>query len=110
LRVQPARHRFHPHLPEEIVWGYDGLLPGPTFVGRINVPSVVRIYPRKPDDDRLYPGIRMLQFRVGGSPTIPDRSRIPDRLRELEPINLAGVTRKRHFEFERRCDQWAAND
>jgi FtsP/CotA-like multicopper oxidase with cupredoxin domain len=66
--------------------------------------------PRKPDDDRMYPGIRMLQFRVGGLPAIPDNSRVPARLRDLEPINLAAVAKTRRFEFERRNGQWAIND
>ena len=42
IYVRAARHRYHTQLPEEQVWGYDALVPGPTFVSRINVPAVVR--------------------------------------------------------------------
>ncbi len=43
LRVQQALHSFHPNLPTQNVWGYDGMIPGPTFVERYGVPSIVRI-------------------------------------------------------------------
>ena len=37
-------HSFHPELPPQTIWGYDGILPGPTFVERYGVPIMVRIY------------------------------------------------------------------
>lgn len=43
LRVRQAKHSFHPHLPEQDIWGYDGLLPGPTFVASYGEPILVRI-------------------------------------------------------------------
>ncbi|MDB5793168.1 MAG: bilirubin oxidase [Massilia sp.] len=43
LVARAARHRYHLHLPEETVWGYDGLVPGPTFVTRIGQPVMVRV-------------------------------------------------------------------
>ena len=43
LRVQQARHSFHPNLPTQNIWGYDGMVPGPTFVGHYGVPAIVRI-------------------------------------------------------------------
>lgn len=66
--------------------------------------------PRGPDDDRLRPGIRMLQFRVGGPPAQEDRSQIPRQLRALVPINVSSAVRRRHFELERGNGQWAIND
>jgi FtsP/CotA-like multicopper oxidase with cupredoxin domain len=48
LRVQEAMHSFHPELPTQKIWGYDGMLPGPTFVERYGVPSMVRIYNELP--------------------------------------------------------------
>lgn len=50
INVLAASHRFHTQLPEEQIWGYDGLLPGPTFVGRINIPMLVRIRNQLPLD------------------------------------------------------------
>jgi FtsP/CotA-like multicopper oxidase with cupredoxin domain len=59
LRVKEAMHSFHPELPTQKIWGYDGMVPGPTFVERYGVPSMVRIYNELP------------QFPVGfGSPEI----------------------------------------
>ena len=44
MRVKEAWHSFHPELPTQKVWGYDGILPGPTFVERYGVPITVRIF------------------------------------------------------------------
>ena len=43
LKVQEAKHQFHRDLPWQTIWGYDGILPGPTFVERYGVPVIVRI-------------------------------------------------------------------
>ena len=43
MRVKEAMHSFHPDLPTQKIWGYDGILPGPTFVERYGVPITVRI-------------------------------------------------------------------
>ena len=44
MRTKEAWHSFHPELPIQKIWGYDGKLPGPTFVERYGVPITVRIY------------------------------------------------------------------
>lgn len=43
LDVKAGKHQFHPQLPEETIWGYDGIVPGPTFVARYGEPVLVRI-------------------------------------------------------------------
>ena len=43
LRVRPLLHSFHPELPTQTMWGYDGMLPGPTFAARYGEPVLVRI-------------------------------------------------------------------
>ncbi len=48
LEVKEEWHSFHPHLPTQKIWGYDGLLPGPTFVERYGVPIIVRIINKLP--------------------------------------------------------------
>jgi FtsP/CotA-like multicopper oxidase with cupredoxin domain len=59
LRAKEADHIFHSELPPQKIWGYDGILPGPTFVARYGIPAVVRIYNELP------------QFPIGyGSPEI----------------------------------------
>lgn len=50
VRVRAGRHRFHAHLPEEQVWGYDGIVPGPIFVNRVGVPVAVRFRNELPQD------------------------------------------------------------
>lgn len=43
LRVKQASHSFHRELPNSLVWGYDGRVPGPTFRARYGQPILVRI-------------------------------------------------------------------
>ena len=50
LRVREEKHSFHPHLPEQMIWGYDGMLPGPTFVANYGEPILVRIENDLPRD------------------------------------------------------------
>ncbi|QOT79438.1 multicopper oxidase family protein [Cupriavidus basilensis] len=48
LHVKEALHSFHRDLPTQRVWGYDGMLPGPTVVARYNEPVLVRIFNELP--------------------------------------------------------------
>jgi hypothetical protein len=50
LHVREAMHSFHRELPTQPIWGYDGILPGPTFVAKYHEPIVVRIYNDLPQD------------------------------------------------------------
>ena len=43
LKVGEKEHEFHPELPRQKVWGYDGVTPGPTFVVKYGEPILVRI-------------------------------------------------------------------
>lgn len=40
--IKPGLHSFHPALPTQEVWGYDGVVPGPTIVSRYGRPQIVR--------------------------------------------------------------------
>jgi FtsP/CotA-like multicopper oxidase with cupredoxin domain len=50
LNVCQAMHSFHPDLPTQPIWGYDGKFPGPTFVAKYGEPAVVRIYNNLPQN------------------------------------------------------------
>ena len=50
LKVREANHSFHPELPTQKIWGYDGMLPGPTFVEKYGVPITVRISNELPNN------------------------------------------------------------
>ncbi len=52
LNVQEALHSFHPELPTQTVWGYDGMVPGPTFVERYGTAIIVRITNNLPANTR----------------------------------------------------------
>ena len=42
IDIKPGMHSFHPELPTQEVWGYEGLVPGPTMVSRYGHPKIVR--------------------------------------------------------------------
>lgn len=50
LRVEEKEHSFHPELPRQTIWGYDGITPGPCFVVKYGEPILVRIENRLPQD------------------------------------------------------------
>ncbi len=54
MYVKEAMHSFHPELPTQKIWGYDGILPGPTFVERYGVPITVRIINELPANSLGY--------------------------------------------------------
>ena len=44
VHVRETAQQLHPNLPETIMWGYDGQVPGPTFRARYGEPMMVRIH------------------------------------------------------------------
>jgi FtsP/CotA-like multicopper oxidase with cupredoxin domain len=50
VRQREAMHTFHPQLPAQAVWGYDGITPGPTYVARYGQPILVRNFNELPQD------------------------------------------------------------
>lgn len=48
LNVIEAPHSFHRDLPTQPIWGYDGILPGPTIVAKYGEPIIVRIHNNLP--------------------------------------------------------------
>ncbi|MBX3223906.1 MAG: multicopper oxidase domain-containing protein [Labilithrix sp.] len=52
IRQREARHRFHRDLPPSTVWGFDGIVPGPTFHARYGEPILVRNFNDLPQNHR----------------------------------------------------------
>lgn len=50
IRVREALHSFHRELPANVIWGYNGIYPGPTFRARYGEPVLVRFYNDLPAD------------------------------------------------------------
>jgi len=50
VKVEEKDHEFHPELPKQKIWGYDGTTPGPTFVVKYGEPILVRIENALPRD------------------------------------------------------------
>ncbi len=42
IHQKETKHSFHPDLPENLIWGFDGIFPGPTFHARYGEPIIVR--------------------------------------------------------------------
>jgi FtsP/CotA-like multicopper oxidase with cupredoxin domain len=48
ISIQPCLHQFHPEIPPTYCWGYNGIYPGPTFLGVYGLPSLVRFHNNLP--------------------------------------------------------------
>ena len=74
LRARQATHVFHPDPPYDrgsIIWGYDGMFPGPTFISRYGEPILVRIVNGLYFDENANPTTPVQQIPGGfGSPRI----------------------------------------
>lgn len=78
INVQAARHRFHMHLPEEQVWSYDGIVPGPTSVCR-GVSRCVLIFTTNDGKDAMTNKQMLLKtaLAAAGSPLLVAAARAP---------------------------------
>ncbi|HEY3128244.1 MAG TPA: multicopper oxidase domain-containing protein [Acidobacteriota bacterium] len=50
MPVREVMHKFHPDLPLNSVWGYNGMIPGPTIHARYGEPVLMRIRNLLPPD------------------------------------------------------------
>ncbi|TMA48655.1 MAG: hypothetical protein E6J83_02960, partial [Deltaproteobacteria bacterium] len=51
IHERVGAHAFHPQLPPNVIWGYDGMTPGPTFMARSGTPFLVRFVNDLPEND-----------------------------------------------------------
>ena len=51
IHERAAAHNFHPQLPLNSIWGYEGMTPGPTFLARSGTPFLVRFVNDLPEND-----------------------------------------------------------
>ena len=51
IHEQATPHSFHPELPSNVTWGYDGMVPGPTFLAQSGTPFLVRFVNDLPQND-----------------------------------------------------------
>lgn len=42
IDIKPGLHSFHPDLPAQEIWGFNGIVPGPTMISRYGHPKIVR--------------------------------------------------------------------
>jgi len=89
IRMRPFRHRAHRDLPAAIMWGYNGMWPGPTFEARKGQPNWVKWWnqlPKKhflPLDYSIHgagqdvPQVRTVTH-VHGARVMPDSDGYPD--------------------------------
>lgn len=53
LRARPALQRFHPDLPPSYIWGFNGVVQGPTILERYGRPTIVRFFNDLPDEAKF---------------------------------------------------------
>ena len=51
VEQKQAYHKFHSQLPATSIWGYDGILPGPTLITQSGIPALVRFANHLPEND-----------------------------------------------------------
>jgi FtsP/CotA-like multicopper oxidase with cupredoxin domain len=50
MHIKEAQASFHPDLPVQTIWGYEGTSPGPTFITRYGQPVLVRNFNQLPQN------------------------------------------------------------
>src|SRR5262249_16800176 len=63
VKARPALSRFHPDLGLSYVWAFNGVVPGPTIIGRYGQPAVVRFY-NGLNQDHTGPGIPQITVHL----------------------------------------------
>jgi FtsP/CotA-like multicopper oxidase with cupredoxin domain len=48
IDIKPGMHSFHPELPPQEIWGFEGITPGPTMIARYGQPKIVRFLNQLP--------------------------------------------------------------
>jgi len=77
VHERPVAHSFHPALPDNVLWGYDGQIPGPTFIARDGVPQLVRFVNDLPEDDPVGIGEPMTAIHRHGGFQAPEDDGYP---------------------------------
>ena len=77
IHEKPVQHSFHPDLPRNNLWGYDGLIPGPTFVARSGTPQLVRFVNDLPEHDPVRIGEPITAIHPHGGFQAPEDDGYP---------------------------------
>lgn len=77
IQVAPVNHLFHPALPANVLWGYGGQVPGPTFVARSGTPQLIRFVNQLPEDDAVGIGVPTLAVHRHGGYQAPQDDGYP---------------------------------
>jgi FtsP/CotA-like multicopper oxidase with cupredoxin domain len=52
VHERPGQHSFHPELPVQTIWGYNGECPGPTYLASYGTPTLIRMHNDLPPLDQ----------------------------------------------------------
>lgn len=77
IEMREALQTFHRDLPATSIWGYNGVTPGPTIVGRAGVPSLVRFINRLPARDPVGIGLPIATIHRHGGFQAPEDDGYP---------------------------------
>ena len=77
IHERPVAHVFHPTLPPNVLWGYDGQIPGPTFVARSGTPHLIRFVNDLPANDPVGIGLPITAIHRHGGFQAPENDGYP---------------------------------
>jgi FtsP/CotA-like multicopper oxidase with cupredoxin domain len=77
IHEKPVIHTFHPELPDAVLWGYDGQIPGPTFVAHSGTPHLVRFVNDLPTVDPMGIGLPITVIHRHGGFQAPEDDGYP---------------------------------
>jgi FtsP/CotA-like multicopper oxidase with cupredoxin domain len=77
VQEKAANHSFHPQLPVQSIWGYDGLLPGPTFIAKSGTATLIRFVNSLPANDPVGIGTPISAIHRHGGHQSPENDGYP---------------------------------
>ena len=77
IDIKAGLHSFHPQLPLNSIWGYNGHTPGPTFVADAGTPVLVRFTNLLPQNDPVGIGLPIQSIHRHGGYQAPQDDGYP---------------------------------
>lgn len=78
IQSRAAPHSFHRQLPQSVIWGYEGITPGPSIVGQAGTPILARFTNNLPSQDPLKIGLPINAIHRHGGFQSPEDDGYPE--------------------------------
>jgi FtsP/CotA-like multicopper oxidase with cupredoxin domain len=97
VRERAALHSFHRQLPPNLIWGYDGIVPGPTFFAQTGTASLVRFVNNLPANDPVGIGTPISAIHHHGGHQAPED--------DGYPVDTFSIGQSRDYLYPNRSDE-----